>query len=59
MSELLQYAIDYAERGFPVTQVIASGWAASARNYMSPSVMSEITTFGQYPEAFNGYKNVR
>ena len=30
-SELLAPAIDYADRGFPVTEVVAAGWARSAR----------------------------
>lgn len=30
MASLLQPAIDYAREGFPVSEVIASGWAASA-----------------------------
>ncbi|HEU4590492.1 MAG TPA: gamma-glutamyltransferase [Steroidobacteraceae bacterium] len=31
MKELLQPAIDYARNGFPVTEVIADGWAANAK----------------------------
>jgi gamma-glutamyltranspeptidase/glutathione hydrolase len=31
MKELLQPAIDYARNGFPVTEVIAEGWARNAR----------------------------
>jgi gamma-glutamyltranspeptidase/glutathione hydrolase len=31
MKELLQPAIDYARRGFPVSEVIADGWALNAR----------------------------
>jgi gamma-glutamyltranspeptidase/glutathione hydrolase len=31
MKELLQPAIDYAREGFPVTEIIAEGWAANAR----------------------------
>jgi gamma-glutamyltranspeptidase / glutathione hydrolase len=31
MKELLQPAIRYAREGFPVTEVIAEGWAANAR----------------------------
>src|SRR6187549_94404 len=31
MKELLQPAISYARNGFPVTEVIAEGWAANAR----------------------------
>jgi len=31
MAEILQPAIDYARDGFPVTEVIAAGWARNAR----------------------------
>src|SRR3954463_7491855 len=31
MKELLQPAIDYARNGFPVTEVIAEGWARNAK----------------------------
>jgi gamma-glutamyltranspeptidase/glutathione hydrolase len=33
LAQVLQPAIDYAERGFPVSEVIATEWAANSRAY--------------------------
>jgi len=41
MKELLQPAISYARNGFPVTEVIAQGWAANAR------VLSKYPNFAE------------
>jgi len=41
MKELLQPAISYARSGFPVTEVIAQGWAANAR------VLSKYPNFAE------------
>ena len=41
MKELLQPAISYARNGFPVTEVIAEGWARNAR------VLSKYPNFSQ------------
>jgi gamma-glutamyltranspeptidase/glutathione hydrolase len=42
MSELLQPAIEYAENGFPVTEVIANGWARGAERRKEFAGVQEI-----------------
>jgi len=56
MRDILQPAINYAREGFPVSQVIASGWAAGVSRYRSPETMALITTNGRYPGAFRGFE---
>lgn len=49
-ADLLAPAIKYAEEGFPVSEVIASGWGLVANS-------SALTSSGRYPNAIDGFLN--
>jgi gamma-glutamyltranspeptidase / glutathione hydrolase len=51
-AQVLQPAIDYATKGFPVSQVIASDWSGSLSQ--NDSVM---TTNGKFPHAIDGFRD--
>jgi len=60
MAEILQPAIDYARDGFPVSEIIASGWARNARSLKEYAGFAE--TFmpgGKAPSKGEIFKNPR
>jgi len=60
MAEILQPAIDYARDGFPVTEVIAAGWARNAQSLQKFAGFAE--TFmpgGKAPAKGEIFKNPR
>ena len=59
-SELLAPAIEYAERGFPVTEVIAGEWAASAALLETfPGYADVFMPDGRAPAAGDVFRNPR
>ena len=56
-AQLFQPAIDAANQGFPLTQIIAYYFGVSFNSYQSDTVYNEATTMGQYPDALNGWYN--
>jgi gamma-glutamyltranspeptidase / glutathione hydrolase len=51
MSEILAPTIDYARDGFPMTKVIAEGWAANARAFgRFPNFKEQFTFDGETPK---------
>ncbi len=60
MSELLQPAIDYARDGFPLTEVIASGWARNAQALKKyPGFAETFMPGGKAPAKGEIFKNPR
>jgi gamma-glutamyltranspeptidase/glutathione hydrolase len=58
MSDLLQPAIGYAERGFPVSDLIADWWARTSRPYASdPAFAKTYLIDGRAPNAGEVYRN--
>jgi gamma-glutamyltranspeptidase/glutathione hydrolase len=58
MSELLQPAIDYAENGFPVSEVIADAWAGGAENRKEFAGVKEIyMPGGEAPKTGDIFRN--
>jgi gamma-glutamyltranspeptidase/glutathione hydrolase len=59
-SDTLSYAIRYADEGFPVSEITASGWRGSQRSLMRvPSAAETWFTDGQGPRAGDVFKNPR
>jgi gamma-glutamyltranspeptidase/glutathione hydrolase len=59
-SDTLAYAIKYADEGFPVSEIIASGWRASQRSLSRvPSAAETWFPDGQGPRAGDVFKNPR
>jgi gamma-glutamyltranspeptidase/glutathione hydrolase len=57
-AELLKPAIDYAEQGFPVSEVIAGGWQASAKSLSEwPDSAKTYLIDGRAPETGEIFKN--
>ena len=57
-SVTLAPAIDYAERGFPVSEIIASSWRASARGLATvPTSAATFLPGGQGPRPGDVFKN--
>jgi gamma-glutamyltranspeptidase/glutathione hydrolase len=60
MRELLQPAITYAREGFPVTEVIADGWARNARNLRDfPNFAATFMPGGRAPAKGELFRNPR
>jgi gamma-glutamyltranspeptidase / glutathione hydrolase len=60
LAELLQPAIDYAEEGFPVSEVIAQGWQGSAKSLAQyPDSAATYLVDGNAPEAGDVFQNPR
>ena len=58
MKELLQPAIRYAREGFPVTEVIAEGWAANARLLTQyPNYAATFMPGGRAPRKGEVFRN--
>jgi gamma-glutamyltranspeptidase / glutathione hydrolase len=58
LAELLKPAIDYAEQGFPVSEVIARGWHSSAKSLAEwPDSASTYLPEGRAPEEGETFKN--
>jgi gamma-glutamyltranspeptidase/glutathione hydrolase len=58
MSELLQPAIEYAENGFPVSEVIADGWASGTKSRKEFAGFQEIyMPGGAAPKTGDIFKN--
>ena len=58
MKELLQPAIGYAREGFPVTEVIAEGWAANARLLQQyPNYAETFMPGGRAPRKGEVFRN--
>ncbi len=58
MKELLQPAIGYARNGFPVTEVIAAGWAANAKNLKDyPNFAETFMPNGRAPAKGEIFRN--
>ncbi len=58
MTTILQPAIDYARGGFPLTEVIASGWKGNARSLQRYEGFSDIfMPNGKTPEKGEIFKN--
>src|SRR5678816_2863959 len=58
MKELLQPAIRYAREGFPVTEVIAEGWAANARLLKQyPTYAGSFMPNGRAPRKGEVFRN--
>ena len=58
MAELLAPAIRYAEEGFPISQVIAAGWAANARTRSEyPGFKKTYMPGGKVPETGDVFRN--
>lgn len=58
MDQLLAPAIQHARDGFPVAPYIANSWRNTLVSYRSPERQFNITTRGQYPDAFNSFEQV-
>jgi gamma-glutamyltranspeptidase/glutathione hydrolase len=59
-AELLKPAIDYAEQGFPVSEVIAHGWQGSAKSLAEwPDSASTFLIDGRAPDVGELFKNPR
>ncbi|MGE5194171.1 MAG: gamma-glutamyltransferase family protein, partial [Deltaproteobacteria bacterium] len=57
-SELLKPAIDYAEQGFPVSEIIARGWQSSAKSLAEwPASARTYLIDGRAPEVGEVFKN--
>ena len=56
--ELFTDAIEYANNGFAVTQIIASYWKDSVESFNQSETKAEITTNNQYPKATEGFLNI-
>jgi gamma-glutamyltranspeptidase/glutathione hydrolase len=57
-SELLKPAIDYAEQGFPVSEIIARGWQSSAKSLAEwPDSARTYLIDGRAPEVGEVFKN--
>jgi len=58
MKELLQPAINYARNGFPVTEVIAEGWALNARSLKDyPNYAATYMPNGRAPKKGEIFRN--
>ena len=58
MKQILQPAIDYGEKGFPLTEIIAAGMAGSARSYRKFPGWAEVyTPGGRVPRKGMVFKN--
>jgi gamma-glutamyltranspeptidase/glutathione hydrolase len=58
MKELLQPAINYARNGFPVTEVIAEGWAANVKNLKDyPNFAETFMPNGRAPAKGEVFRN--
>jgi len=58
MQKLLQPAIDHAQNGFPVTEVIASGWQASVAKLKGwPGFMEVFSLNGRAPQKGDIFRN--
>ena len=59
MTEILQPAIKYAEKGFPVTELIAYYLKGAVESYMKrfPNVRETYTTNGKIPQKGDIFKN--
>ena len=58
MADILAPAIRYAENGFPVTEVIAAGWAANARTRREyPGFAETFLPGGEAPKKGQLFKN--
>ena len=58
LAELLKPAIDYAEQGFPVSEIIAHGWQGSAKSLAEwPDSAKTYLIDGRAPEAGEIFKN--
>jgi gamma-glutamyltranspeptidase/glutathione hydrolase len=61
LGELLQPAINYADEGFPVSEIIAAGWAASAPNLAKwpDSKATWLLDEGRAPRTGEVFRNPR
>lgn len=57
MQEILQPAIDYAEQGFPVTEVIAEYWQSGERMADHPGFAEVLLPDGRAPKKGEIFKN--
>src|SRR5690606_9466193 len=58
MSEVLAPAVGYAREGFPMSAVIAAGWAGNARRLMEfPNFKSQFTIDGRTPAKGELWRN--
>lgn len=58
LSELLAPSIEYAEQGFPVSEIIAAGWQASARTLArTPNTAATYLPGERAPRAGDLFKN--
>jgi gamma-glutamyltranspeptidase/glutathione hydrolase len=58
MSDILAASIEYANEGFPVTEVIAEGWAKSKpKLQQSPDAVATYLPGGNAPKAGDVFKN--
>lgn len=59
LAELLQPAIDYAENGFPVSEIIARGWQGSVESLSEwPNSAKTYLPGGSAPEVGQVFKNL-
>jgi gamma-glutamyltranspeptidase/glutathione hydrolase len=60
MEKVLAPAIRYAEEGFPVSEVIASGWASGVRSYAEfPNFVETFGIDGRGPRTGDVFRNPR
>lgn len=58
MEKILEPSIQYAEEGFPVTELISHYWALSLKRYQDhPNVMETYSISGQAPQKGDLFKN--
>ena len=57
LSQVLQPAIEYAERGFPVSEIIANDWKYGERYRANPDFASTFLPGGRAPRAGEIFRN--